>query len=845
MRRLEYQDRVFNALDSWLDALAEKKIQSDAARRLIEENPSLDIPLPDFAEQAWQLVNSDSTYSKRETGDGETVPNSTLKVPTGGGKTYLAVNAIAKIFDKLVQRQFGLVLWIVPSDAIYTQTIKNLKDKEHPYREVLDKASGYRTKILTRHDPLNRMDVEGNLCVVVLMLPAANREDQSTLKLFQGRGDIHGILPVDGDFEAHKTLIETVSNLDCFEGGLMPQVKVSMGNALKILRPVVVLDEGHKAIAERSMKTVYGFNPSVVLELTATPKPRGNYLPNVLVEITGKELEREGMIKMPLNLETHQQVDWKETLGIALQKLDNLQNEATNLYSNKGRYIRPILLVQVDRTGADQVGRGGVHTDDVIEFLKMQGLSDEEIAVKTASRDDLKNPENQDLLSDKNRVRAIITKQALREGWDCSFAYVLCTLTVNTSQPAMTQLIGRILRQPHAEKTNIAALDQCYVVAHHASTDEVVRKVKTGLENKGLGGMEINGPVDEGDGRRHKKVTRRSGFKETRIFLPQVNFVSEGEVRPLDYEYDILAVLDWRDVDISSAIGIDGIAHVPAAVSKANSINVSDVEGQIDHTEATEIESNLSFNPVHLTRGITDIVLNPFIARQLVAQAEAVLDDNGIDNETRGKLTGHILKILRSAVEHAQDRMAEALFREKVEAGEIQFHLRADRNQYEMPTEFTAFVDSQSPPFHYEGRPAQKSLFEPVYQNDFNDEEHKLAVYLDAHESIKWWHRNVAKTQYGLQGWRRDKIYPDFVFAGNVDDEDKRLYVLEAKGEHLENPDSTYKRSVLRLLSQHFQNSKSTSSGQLELVSPDGTTVNCDLVYFDQIEENIGKLLAV
>ncbi len=260
-------------------------------------------------------------------------------------------------------------------------------------------------------------------------------------------------------------------------------MKDSLGNALRIIRPVVVLDEGHKAVSDLAFSTLYGFNPSFVLELTATPhdvQPRGGRNPhqgrysNVLVEVTGVELDREGMIKMPLNLDTRQGTDWKATLASSIDRLQSLQHDADALRGETGRYIRPIMLIQVERTGNDQRASGHIHALDVKDWLLRAGFDEAEIAIKTAETNDLNQPENQNLLSPTNRVRAIITKQALQEGWDCPFAYVLCSLSASSNLKAMTQLVGRILRQPDALKTGRDSLDQCYVVTHQAATGEVV-----------------------------------------------------------------------------------------------------------------------------------------------------------------------------------------------------------------------------------------------------------------------------------------------------------------------------------------------------------------------------------
>ena len=159
------------------------------------------------------------------------------------------------------------------------------------------------------------------------------------------------------------------------------------------------------------------------------------------------------------------------------------------------------MLVQVERTGADQRASGHIHAEDVKEWLKTAGFDDAEIAVKTAETNDLNQPENHDLLSPTNRVRAIITKSALQEGWDCPFAYVLCSLAARSNLTAMKQLVGRILRQPGAEKTGVAALDECHVITHHAATADVVAAIKNGLEEDGLGDLVLSiSPGEPGGG---------------------------------------------------------------------------------------------------------------------------------------------------------------------------------------------------------------------------------------------------------------------------------------------------------------------------------------------------------
>ena len=490
-RQLDYQDRVLSTLDAYLDLLKEKKVRADKVAALAAQDPDLGLVIPDFAKEAWEALKAAGKlpasraaipFSPRMDGCERPVPNAVLKVPTGGGKTWLAVSAVSRVMGRYLDRNTGFVLWIVPNEAIYTQTLKHLKDRQHPYRQALDRAAAGRVKIMEKTDRLDARDVETNLCVMLLMLQSANRETQDSLKMFQDRGDVHGFFPPEGEQQAHQAVLNVTPNLSAYTG-MFPMVKDSLGNALRVIRPVVVMDEGHRAISDLAFGTLYGFNPCFVLELTATPQdvqPRGGRSPregryaNVLVEVTGRELDREGMIKMPLNLDPRQGNDWKATLNAALAKLNALDAEARQFRADTGRYIRPIMLIQVERTGADQRESGHIHADDVKDWLLTAGFDQAEIAIKTAQQNDLNDPENQDLLSPTNRVRAIITKQALQEGWDCPFAYVLCSLAASANLKAMTQLVGRILRQPGALKTGVDALDECHVITHHADTATVV-----------------------------------------------------------------------------------------------------------------------------------------------------------------------------------------------------------------------------------------------------------------------------------------------------------------------------------------------------------------------------------
>ena len=119
-----------------------------------------------------------------------------------------------------------------------------------------------------------------------------------------------------------------------------------------------------------------------------------------------------------------------------------------------------------------------------------------------------------------------------------------------------------------------------------------------------------------------------------------------------------------------------------------------------------------------------------------------------------------------------------------------------------------------------------------------------LPVYLDGKAALTWWHRNVARTQYGIQGWKRHKVYPDFVFAVRLDEDANRIAVIETKGDFLDNPgDTKYKKDLLAFLSDNFAWENCTPAGEMELVQNSGDTVECELILISKWKTRLPEFL--
>ncbi|MGH9427367.1 MAG: DEAD/DEAH box helicase family protein, partial [Terriglobia bacterium] len=384
MELKEYQQTALDQVKTYLDKLTEWRKRS-------EKDPESEI---DFAQKAWEKATKGKSYHVRKDGLGRPLPNFCLKIPTGGGKTLLAAKAIDLINTTYLHKRTGIVLWIVPSEQIYSQTIRSLRDREHPYRQTLDIASGGRTLILEKADRFSPGEVQENLAILMLMLPSANRLNKETLKVFKDTGGFQDFFPLEDDIQGHADILKQVRNLDYFgsgDGFWGRQVKTSLGNTLRLLSPIIILDEGHRAYSEGAQQTLFGFNPSIIVELSATPTEQSN----VLVKITGLELLREDMIKLDLHLVNKASPDWKDTLLAAVNQRDLLEREAKDYHANTNTYIRPICLIQVERTGKDQRGAGKVHAEDVREWLVLtHGIPAEQVAVKSHQVNELKDEDD-------------------------------------------------------------------------------------------------------------------------------------------------------------------------------------------------------------------------------------------------------------------------------------------------------------------------------------------------------------------------------------------------------------------------------------------------------------------
>ncbi|MDG1153337.1 MAG: DEAD/DEAH box helicase family protein [Alphaproteobacteria bacterium] len=389
----------------------------------------------------------------------ENTPYVCVRIPTGGGKTVLASNSIAVAKDYL-QRDFPLVLWLVPSKIILNQTVEALKNKNHPYRESINKQFGNNVIVynIDEYKQITKNDVVNNVCIVVSTIQKLKIKNKDGRKIY-------------GDFEDYQDFFTSINNTDNLDMDSEKKRPVySFVNICNIYRPMVIVDEAHNAIKPLSEELHRRINPSLILEFTATPKQRNN----VLISVSAQTLKDENMIKMPIELYEYENSDWQKAVSGAISNR-NLLQEVCN---KKNEKIRPIVLYQAKNKDQDI-------TPAILKrhLIENENIPAEKIAIATGEQREL---DNINIFSSSCKIEHIITVQALKEGWDCSYAYIFCSLANIQSATDVEQLLGRVLRQPEAKSRQDFRLNQAYAHLPSGSFAETAKALKDKLIDMGF-----------------------------------------------------------------------------------------------------------------------------------------------------------------------------------------------------------------------------------------------------------------------------------------------------------------------------------------------------------------------
>ncbi|MBD5085730.1 MAG: DEAD/DEAH box helicase family protein, partial [Clostridiales bacterium] len=463
MELKNYQHQTLRDLDDYIHVLNESNSLSEAFRRYWEECRGV----------SFQRI--DTNYLRPYSNTVRNVPRVTLKVPTAGGKTFIACNAIGRIFQSLQIGDFPkVVAWFVPSDTILKQTLEKLQNPAHPYRQTIDALFNHKVTVVDKEAALqgNGLKPEQLQSELVILVLSA----QSFVETVKAKKDVSSEQNKPKAYRENENFYEQSKHYPHPEKLIAGTDPTALIQVIAQQNPVVIVDESHNFRTNLRDEMLANLNPRFILELTATPRDKSN----IVSFVDAMQLKKENMVKLPVIVENRNSP--RDVLSAAIRMRNSLEKLAKENEANGGSYIRPIVLFQAQpKTDEDNVT-----FDKIKQQLIDVGIPEDQIKLKTANKDELKGV---DLMSRNCEVRYIITVNALKEGWDCPFAYILATLANKTSKIDVEQILGRILRQPYTTQHGISLLNLSYVFTSsndfRNTIDGIIRSLqKVGFSRK-------------------------------------------------------------------------------------------------------------------------------------------------------------------------------------------------------------------------------------------------------------------------------------------------------------------------------------------------------------------------
>lgn len=828
-----YQKKVIADLSHFMELLGQKTTIKGAYRAFWEEK---NVPVGFGGVKPYQDILPG-------------VPDLCLKVPTGGGKTFLACNAVKPIFDGLPDMKMKAVVWLVPSDAILSQTLAALRDPSHPYRMKLNADFGSRVEVYTKEQLLNGQNfnitsVSEQLSVMVLSYDSfRGRKEQ--LKAKQENSNLAAMAKALG---APSYPVE-----DADETALI--------QIINQLSPLVIVDESHHARSNLSKEMLKNFNPCFVLDLTATPTNESN----ILCYVDAVQLKRENMVKLPVIV--YNRNNQQEVIADAVDLRSRLEQYAAAEEEKGGGCIRPIVLFQAQPKAKED----STTFEKLRDKLVSAGIPAEEIAIKTADVNELKHV---DLLSPSCSIRYIITVNALKEGWDCPFAYILASLANKTSQVDVEQIVGRVLRQPYARRHGPAALNMSYVLTSSNDFKATLDKIVKGLNGAGFSAKDYRvgeapsapapQPVYQQEELSETPGGSLSGPAEPEEFL---NFDSGTLGRDLQARGGAPATA--ADAMLSSAekeqsafeaamdLGVDGLfADIPTEVRDSMSSFHMNAEFAPEASQLRIPQFFLRVEPNMFSDSGFVLLEKEDLARNFTLKGKpSQIDFDRADdemakvdiNDTEGS-TPKVFKMTDTDQRYIKSQFSKQSPENRVRTCKTIIHKQLSKMNMVDDGELREYVDrivgdmdpntlsalEKSPQgFALRIKSYIEGLLEAHYEKQFNDWvesgdivchpsyalpsaiaplratstyglslyqgeeeangfEYDMVLALTGLPNIKWWHRNMSQKGFVINGFLNH--YPDFI----VMTRSGKIVLIETKGDHLNNEESRRKLALSR-----------------------------------------------
>ena len=837
MELKNYQHQTLRDLDDYIHGLNESNSLSEAFRRYWEECRGV----------SFQRI--DSNYLRPYSNTISGVPRVTLKVPTAGGKTFIACNAIGRIFQSLQIGDFPkVVVWFVPSDTILKQTLEKLQNPAHPYRHTIDALFNHKVTVVDKEAALLGKGLKPEQLqseLVILVLSA-----QSFVETVKAKKDVSSEQNKPKAYRENENFFEQSKHYPHPEKLMAGTDPTALIQVIAQQNPVVIVDESHNFRTNLRDEMLTNLNPRFILELTATPHDKSN----IVSFVDAMQLKKENMVKLPVIVENRNSP--RDVLSAAIRMRNSLEKLAKENEANGGRYIRPIVLFQAQpKTDEDNVT-----FDKIKQQLIDVGIPENQIKIKTANKDELKGI---DLMSRDCEVRYIITVNALKEGWDCPFAYILATLANKTSKIDVEQILGRILRQPYTTQHGISLLNLSYVFTSsndfRNTIDGIIRSLqKVGFSRKDFRdvtpkqvenqtpqpqptslplfpvqpGVDDDGlELDINDVEEFKnELTAENVATDIQQLQQQAMQVSDeyaqiieqqsdkGDIDPLasitpqEMYYPING--QFGEVAINMNLPIFYTKTTPSVFSAeewipleksmlSKGFDLSTKDADIDFTivrpDGITIDVADSGDAVRKNnQSLTDFIRNQYVDKS------ATIKKEGISGQIAGmiKLDAVAEPAIRSYVKRAIDRLDADQIENLIDniyltrdaiKDKIESLLKDHRRKTFSKWLTTGKIKLKG---HYSFfdkitlRDELVGIDKGLYaaEENVNGFEYDAIAAIAEHPNVLFWHRNRDRNEFGINGFINH--YPDFI----VRMKSGVTLLIETKGDHLDNTESEEKR---------------------------------------------------
>jgi type III restriction enzyme len=715
-----------------------------------------------------------------------------IKIPTGGGKTIVAVNSLPILLDKIKGKRVGLVLWLVPTDTIVRQTIKKFTEKDDFHKQYLN--SFFDNEVLVKDSNsiwnTTKNDLENHVVIFVCTFAYFRiTEDKAQMRKIWGQEAVDKFGEYWDSVNINKFKNKLYEyNVENNKFLMYPTETNRFDNTLANLiitqNPITIIDEIHKAKSSLSKEAIKRLNPSFVLKFSATPTDKDN----VIITVSGDELFKENMIKLPIYITINKNEN--EVLEETIKKQRELEKIGKSSF-----LIRPIVLVQAEKK-SKTLFTHDVETikDKLINEFK---INDNEIAIAYKEKDEIFDV---NLYSEDCPIRYILTVDKLREGWDCSFAYILCNLRNLSSPVAVEQIIGRILRKYKAKPIDNDELSKAYVftIAKETTTkqdihfQDVAKYVASALQEQN-GYTEDDFYIEVTDARsgdiknNYFDVIVKDNFKievNTLKLHPlcllnkqiknQSSFLESFSLLKEDYKININSCLD----DIEREFEIN-----PIEEEQIKEIINSYKKHKFDLDDNIKIREIIIFISKKISKLPYDAVYS-YVKKVI---EKNILNNNNISEEDKQKVLLNkwkLLIVIKEKIEENVDGYAKRIWHQYLNDGKIGIN---DKIYSQISSKILGvrIIEDNF----------QKHIYDkcPI----LNNEERTFAIKLDECDNVIWWARNVEKkpSAFYLHGYLSGKFYPDFI----VKVKNKGVYIVEYKGKQLRNEDTIYKNDIGRI----------------------------------------------